>query len=205
MRLARGSRRSRRRASRGRGRGREDTSAWAERGSTVSEIGFGAWGLGATMWRGVADDDALLALRAAVDAGVTFIDTALAYGDGHSERLIARRACTAPSSRRRSRRRTAAGPRRRRRRSPTCFPRTTCGRPPRRRCETSDAKRSTLQQFHVWHDAWLDQPGWVQTRREMENAVRRREGPALGDLDQRSRAGDGASRARRSDLLRPRR
>src|SRR5258706_3769997 len=59
-------------------------------GIEVSEIGFGAWGLGATMWRGVPDDETLAAVHAADSAGVTFIDTALAYGDGHSERLIAK-------------------------------------------------------------------------------------------------------------------
>ena len=47
-------------------------------GLEVSEIGFGAWGLGATMWRGVSDDDGAAAVRAALDAGVTFSDTALA-------------------------------------------------------------------------------------------------------------------------------
>ncbi|PYP35015.1 MAG: aldo/keto reductase, partial [Gemmatimonadetes bacterium] len=40
------------------------------------------------MWRGVADRDARAALREAVDRGITFFDTALAYGTGHSEQLI---------------------------------------------------------------------------------------------------------------------
>ena len=53
-------------------------------GLQVSEIGFGAWGLGATMWRGSTDDEGMAAIRAALDAGLDFIDTALAYGDGHS-------------------------------------------------------------------------------------------------------------------------
>ena len=57
-------------------------------GYVVSELGFGAWGLGADMWRGVADRDAGAALREAVDRGITFFDTALAYGTGHSEQLI---------------------------------------------------------------------------------------------------------------------
>src|SRR4051812_33189935 len=57
-------------------------------GYTVSEMGYGAWGLGADMWRGVNDNEGRNALREAVDQGITFFDTALAYGDGHSERLI---------------------------------------------------------------------------------------------------------------------
>ena len=55
----------------------------------VAVIGLGAWQLGAD-WGRVSDDDALGTLSAAVDAGVTFIDTADVYGDGRSERLIGR-------------------------------------------------------------------------------------------------------------------
>lgn len=57
-------------------------------GITVSEIGFGAWGIGGAMWQGGDDDTSVAALAAALDAGCTFIDSALAYGDGHSERLV---------------------------------------------------------------------------------------------------------------------
>ncbi|WP_419760000.1 aldo/keto reductase [Acidisoma sp.] len=57
-------------------------------GRSVSEIGFGAWAIGAS-WGQVDDTAARQALHAALDAGVTFIDTADVYGDGHSERLIA--------------------------------------------------------------------------------------------------------------------
>jgi aryl-alcohol dehydrogenase-like predicted oxidoreductase len=54
----------------------------------VSEIGYGAWGIGGTQWRGGSDDEALAALRKAIGLGLNFIDTALAYGDGHSEGLV---------------------------------------------------------------------------------------------------------------------
>lgn len=59
-------------------------------GLEVSEIGYGAWGLGGNQWRGHKEDDALAALRHALDNGLNFIDTALAYNEGHSEQLIAR-------------------------------------------------------------------------------------------------------------------
>ncbi|WP_125077390.1 aldo/keto reductase [Pseudoxanthomonas sp. SGT-18] len=58
-------------------------------GHTVGEIGFGAWAIGAA-WGTVDDRDSIAALHAALDAGLDFIDTADVYGDGHSERLIAR-------------------------------------------------------------------------------------------------------------------
>lgn len=55
----------------------------------VSVIGFGAWAIGGG-WGRVDDAASIKALHAAVDAGTNFIDTADVYGDGHSERLVAR-------------------------------------------------------------------------------------------------------------------
>jgi aryl-alcohol dehydrogenase-like predicted oxidoreductase len=58
-------------------------------GRRVSVIGLGTWQLGAD-WAFVGEDDALAILTAAVESGVTFLDTADVYGDGRSERLIGR-------------------------------------------------------------------------------------------------------------------
>ncbi|MBQ0821724.1 aldo/keto reductase [Microvirga terrae] len=58
-------------------------------GQQVGEVGFGAWAIGGS-WGNVSEHDAEAALHAALDAGVTFIDTADVYGGGRSERLIAR-------------------------------------------------------------------------------------------------------------------
>jgi aryl-alcohol dehydrogenase-like predicted oxidoreductase len=55
----------------------------------VSEVGFGAWAIGGS-WGAVSESDAMASLHGAVDRGVTFFDTADVYGDGRSERLIAR-------------------------------------------------------------------------------------------------------------------
>ncbi len=63
--------------------------SFGKTGLKVSEIGYGAWGIGKALWVGAEDEESLRSLRAARDAGVTFYDTALVYGDGHSERLIA--------------------------------------------------------------------------------------------------------------------
>ena len=57
-------------------------------GLQVSEIGFGAWGIGGTMWIGATQDESMKALHTAVDLGVNFIDTALVYGMGRSEKLV---------------------------------------------------------------------------------------------------------------------
>ncbi len=58
-------------------------------GWNVSTISFGAWAIGGT-WGPTDDADSLAALHRAVDLGVNFFDTADVYGDGHSERLLAR-------------------------------------------------------------------------------------------------------------------
>jgi aryl-alcohol dehydrogenase-like predicted oxidoreductase len=58
-------------------------------GRPVSVIGLGTWQLGAD-WGSVSESDALAVLRAAVESGVTFFDTADVYGDGRSERVIGR-------------------------------------------------------------------------------------------------------------------
>jgi aryl-alcohol dehydrogenase-like predicted oxidoreductase len=57
-------------------------------GWMISDVSFGAWAIGGA-WGSVRDDESLEALRAALDEGVNFIDTADVYGDGRSERLIA--------------------------------------------------------------------------------------------------------------------
>jgi aryl-alcohol dehydrogenase-like predicted oxidoreductase len=56
----------------------------------VSEIGYGAWGIGGTQWIGASDKESLAALHRAIEGGVNFIDTALAYGGGKSEQLVGR-------------------------------------------------------------------------------------------------------------------
>jgi aryl-alcohol dehydrogenase-like predicted oxidoreductase len=64
-----------------------ETRVLGRTGNNVGVIGFGAWQIGAS-WGEVSEADALAALHAAADAGVTFFDTADVYGDGRSERLV---------------------------------------------------------------------------------------------------------------------
>jgi aryl-alcohol dehydrogenase-like predicted oxidoreductase len=56
-------------------------------GYTISEVSYGAWSLGAD-WGDVSETDAMATLNAAIDNGVTFIDTADVYGDGRSEQFV---------------------------------------------------------------------------------------------------------------------
>jgi len=136
-------------------------------GLQVSEIGFGAWGLGATMWRGVSDEQGADTVRAALDAGVTFIDTALAYGDGHSERIVGRAAPAAtiatkipPNG--------GGWPAQPDSNIDEVFPAAYVRACTERSLANFGRPAIDVQQFHVWHDVWLDQQGWKATRAEME-------------------------------------
>lgn len=58
-------------------------------GVSVSEIGFGAWAIGGDAWGPVEDAASIAAMERALECGITFIDTADVYGNGHSETLVA--------------------------------------------------------------------------------------------------------------------
>lgn len=59
-------------------------------GWKISAIGFGAWAIGGDVWGNVDDQESMATLHRALDLGVNFFDTADVYGDGHSEKLLAR-------------------------------------------------------------------------------------------------------------------
>ncbi|WP_436924717.1 aldo/keto reductase [Halosimplex amylolyticum] len=65
-----------------------DRRALGTTGWDVTEVGLGTWNIGAD-WGDVSDEEGREAVRAALDAGIDFLDTADVYGDGRSERLIA--------------------------------------------------------------------------------------------------------------------
>ena len=57
-------------------------------GPEISVVGFGAWEAGGGIWGDVPDEQTIEAMRAAIDAGITWIDTAEVYGSGRSEELV---------------------------------------------------------------------------------------------------------------------
>ena len=134
-------------------------------GYVVSELGLGAWGLGGDMWRGVDDGAAREALRAAVDQGITFFDTALAYGNGHSERLIgevlkaeirADRVVVATKVPPRNQ----EWPGKAGKPLADVFPARHLAASTERSLKNLGVEALPLQQLHVWHDAWLNDPEW---------------------------------------------
>jgi aryl-alcohol dehydrogenase-like predicted oxidoreductase len=134
-------------------------------GYTVSELGYGGWGVGGDMWRGTGDREGGDALRAALDAGVTFFDTALAYGSGHSERLIGKvlqdairdgRAVVATKVPPLNLQWPGDG-----KKSVTkVFPVRHLAASTEASLKNLGVDALSLQQLHVWHDAWLGDPAW---------------------------------------------
>lgn len=146
-------------------------------GLEVSAVGFGAWGLAAELWRGVEAADAEAALAAALDAGCTFVDTALIYGPGVSERIIGRVLRGRPD---RDRVVVASKiPPLDRRWPPDpaaplaqVFPIDHLVRSVEASLGNLGLDALPLEQLHVWLDSWLDDPSWPELAAAMEDLVR---------------------------------
>lgn len=131
-------------------------------GWRVGEVGYGMWGLAG--WTGGDADQTREGLRLAVDGGVTFFDTALAYGDGASERVLGELVRACPD--RRLYTASKIPPKNRRWPSRRGFALADVFPPDHIRgsVETTLANLGLpavdLIQFHVWEDAWADDPTW---------------------------------------------
>jgi aryl-alcohol dehydrogenase-like predicted oxidoreductase len=131
-------------------------------GLSVSEIGFGAWGIGAKQWLGAKDDESLRALHHAVERGVNLVDTALAYGEGHSERLVARLLKDRPGVAVATKipPRNGIWPARAGVPVTESFPPAHIIQSCEQSLKNLGTERIDLLQLHTWHDAFLEQDGW---------------------------------------------
>jgi aryl-alcohol dehydrogenase-like predicted oxidoreductase len=134
-------------------------------GLSVSEIGYGAWGIGGSMWLGASDQESLTALNRAIDLGVNFIDTAAAYGDGHSEQLVGK------VVREREERIVVASkipPKNLKWPAPDgvdpddAFPADHKRRSTERSHTNLGMDVLDVQQFHVWSDEWVGRGSWLE-------------------------------------------
>jgi aryl-alcohol dehydrogenase-like predicted oxidoreductase len=134
-------------------------------GLEVSEVGYGAWGIGGSGWLGAKDDESLQALERALDLGVNLIDTALGYGDGHSEELVGQVARGRAETVRVATKippKNGLWPARKGTRAEETFPAEHV-----RACTETSLRNLGLdtidvQQFHVWDDDWVDQGDWQE-------------------------------------------
>jgi aryl-alcohol dehydrogenase-like predicted oxidoreductase len=134
-------------------------------GLEVSEVGYGAWGIGGTMWLGADDEESLRALNRAIDLGLALIDTALGYGEGHSEELVGQ------VVRSRSERvvvATKIPPKNMIWPAPDgidpeeAFPADWVRRCTERSLRNLGLDAIDVQQFHVWSDEWVGRGSWLE-------------------------------------------
>jgi len=141
-------------------------------GLAVSDVGYGAWGIGKGMWVGADDSESLQSLHAARDAGVNFFDTALVYGDGHSEQLIARAFGKSPDIVIASK----VPPRNYvwevKPGSPlnATFPRDHVFDSLEKTLRSLGREQIDIYQFHTWNDDWAGDSEWRETVRLLKSS-----------------------------------
>ena len=131
-------------------------------GWPVSEVGYGMWGLAG--WTGSDDAATAAALERAVDLGCTFFDTAWAYGDGRSERLLGALVRAHPDRAlivaTKLPPKNLRWPSRRGDRIADVFPPDHIREYAAKSLDNLGLPRIDLLQFHVWEDAWTGDDGW---------------------------------------------
>src|SRR5947199_1220851 len=153
---------------------------------SVSEIGYGTWGIGKSGWIGAKDKDSLVALHRAIDLGLNFIDTALAYGEGHSEQLIGQ---VVRSRNEQIYIATKVPPKNKLLPAPTgvpaqeAFPGSHIVESTGQSLRNLGIDTIDIQQFHVWNDEWVGQGDWLETvQRLKEQGKIRFFGVSINDL-----------------------
>jgi aryl-alcohol dehydrogenase-like predicted oxidoreductase len=140
-------------------------------GLKISEIGYGAWGIGKTSWIGASDDESLKALNRSIELGLNFIDTALGYGDGHSEKLVGQVvrdrsetiyvATKIPPK-------NGQWPARAGVSAEEAFPASHVIESTERSLRNLGLDAIDVQQFHVWSDEWVLQGDWLEGVRKLK-------------------------------------
>ena len=154
----------------------------------VSEIGFGGWGIGRTWWGPTDDSESLVALKTAWDAGVNFFDTAYVYGDGHSEKLMARALKGKPAIiATKIPPKNQAWPADPKVPCADVFPADWIQACTERSLKNLDRDTLDLTQLHVWTDAWLDNDEWKEAISKLKSSGKIRAfGVSINDHDPNS-------------------
>ena len=158
----------------------------------VHPLGFGARGMGGDSWLDVDPRDAQRTLYEALDAGLDFVDTARADGDGLAEKLIgevirdlrARDWCVVATKVPPVDQRWPADPASK---LSEVFPADYLVHSVERSLRALRAEVLGIAQLHVWHDSWLSQSAWPDLRGTMERLVQQGKvlhwGVSIGDHD----------------------
>jgi aryl-alcohol dehydrogenase-like predicted oxidoreductase len=139
-------------------------------GLSVSEIGYGAWGIGGSGWIGAQEDESVRALHRAIDLGVNFIDTARGYGE--SERIVGAVvrehrgdplyvATKVPPKNRIWPAPDGVDP-------AETFPGDHIRASVEKSLRASGLEAFDLLQFHVWSDEWMGRGDWLETIEDLK-------------------------------------
>lgn len=138
----------------------------------VSEIGYGMWGMAS--WSGSDDQESLHSLQAAADLGCNFFDTALAYGEGHSEGLLGRLLRANPNrelySATKVPPKNRQWPSRRGVKLDDTFPPDYIENCIEKSLKNAGVDHFHLLQFHVWEDDWLQDDRWLRKMEDLKTA-----------------------------------
>jgi aryl-alcohol dehydrogenase-like predicted oxidoreductase len=155
------------------------TRRFGRTGWQVSEIGYGLWGMGG--WTGSDDDESLRALDRALELGCTFFDTAWAYGQGKSERLLGEalraRADVRAHVATKIPPKNMRWPGKAEYDAADAFPYDHIRAYTEKSLENLGMPTIDLQQLHVWSDAWASDEGW---QRAVDDLKRERLVTAFG-------------------------
>jgi aryl-alcohol dehydrogenase-like predicted oxidoreductase len=137
----------------------------------ISVLGYGAWGIGQTMWIGAEDAESKKCLHRAIAEGVNFIDTALVYGNGHSEKLVGEVeresgkklfiASKLPSKK-------SEWPAKDSSLLKDSFPKDYIILKTEQSLKNLKREYLDLQQFHVWNDKWAAEDEWQEAVRQLK-------------------------------------
>jgi aryl-alcohol dehydrogenase-like predicted oxidoreductase len=144
--------------------------AFGRTGWSVGELGVGMWGMAG--WTGSDDGESLESLQLAVNLGCNFFDTALAYGEGKSERLLGELVRGNPGTRLYTATKVPpknrAWPSRREFALDDVFPPEYIRQSAEQSLENLGLERIDLLQFHVWEDSWADDDRWRRAIDDLE-------------------------------------
>ncbi len=139
-------------------------------GIEVSDIGYGAWGIGGGMWQGASDDESIAALQRALALGLNFIDTALVYGDGHSEQLVGRIAPKPVTIATKIPPKNFLWPARPGIPVEQTFPYDWIISSTEKSLKNLGRERIDLQQLHVWNPEWIDSEIWRRAFEDLKES-----------------------------------
>lgn len=148
------------------------TRKFGQTGWQVSEIGYGMWGMGG--WSGSDDLQSQAALQRSVELGCNFFDTAWAYGQGHSERLLGQLVRSNPDEKlyvaTKIPPKNFKWPSRRGYSLEDCFPPEHIKEYVEKSLENLGLEQIDLIQFHTWEDGWLADGRWAEAMAELKRA-----------------------------------